>query len=183
MVGTCSCPAQEIGGIRILVMDKFVAKSSIALSSPTLADRMWSKLATCFNETSFSNMRVFVLGCGPVERVWFRDSLRQIGVKSISVEKSSVQLSPITSIAKSFTHVIVNLDAYESTEDAVDALLDFRKAAPDSVVIAVSSMVVGDDFGQERSAICDVTLRMPVTERRLRQGLTRGEANRLDALR
>jgi hypothetical protein len=164
-------------------MDKFVAKSSIALSSPTLADRMWSKLATCFNETSFSNMRVFVLGCGPVERVWFRDSLRQIGVKSISVEKSSVQLSPITSIAKSFTHVIVNLDAYESTEDAVDALLDFRKAAPDSVVIAVSSMVVGDDFGQERSAICDVTLRMPVTERRLRQGLTRGEANRLDALR
>lgn len=164
-------------------MTKLLAETAGISTSPTFVDRMWSELMVRFDESSFWNMRVLVVACDTVDRVSLRDSLRQIGVRIVAVAPNASQLCSVAEMGKSFTHVIVNLDAFESMEDAVEALLAFRKRAPDSVVIAVSSQVAGDDLGQERSAICDATLRFPVTERRLRQGLTRGQANRADSLR
>lgn len=164
-------------------MTKLLADTVGISAAPAFVDRMWSELKVRFEETSFWNMRVLVVACNTSDRMSLRDSLRQIGVRIVAMAPNASQLCSVAEMGKSFTHLIVNLDAYDTMEDAVDALLAFRKRSPDSVVIAVSSQVAGDDLGQERSAICDATLRMPVTERRLRQGLTRGQANRVETLR
>lgn len=64
------------------------------------------------------------------------------------------------------SHIVINLDDFASVVDAVDALLRFRKAQPECRVIAVSAFVGGDDFGFERRAMCDATLRWPLSRGR-----------------
>lgn len=152
------------------------------MSSPVV-DRIWSDMMVRLEETSFWNMRVLVVGCNMADRSMFRESLRHIGVRVVAIAPHATHLCAVADMGKSFTHIIVNLDAFGCMEDAVEALLKFRTLAPENIVIAVSSLVGGDDLGQERSAICDATLRLPVTERRLREGLSRGQANRFDAMR
>jgi hypothetical protein len=151
--------------------------------TPKVENQIWSDLSERFDQTSFWNMRILLVGCDGERRSWMRNSLRQIGVRVVAVAPNVTQLVCVADMSKSFTHVIVNLDGFNSMDDAVDALLDFRKRAPDVVVIAGSSQVAGDDFGMERSAICDVTLRIPATERRLRKSLLTGCENRLEAQR
>ena len=73
------------------------------------------------------------------------------------------------------THAIVNLDAFEAVEDAVDWLLNFRLTVPECIVVAVSSFVSGDDLGSERRAICDATLRWPISKHRFDAGLRAAE--------
>lgn len=145
--------------------------------------RLWAAMTARFDQASFSDIRVLVLGFETVERTWLRNSLRFIGVRVTATAPNVGQLAGVADMGLSFTHVIANLDGFESVEDAVDALLDFRQRAPQIVLIAVSSRVSGDDLGQERSAICDATLSLPLTERRLRRGLVEGRANNCEALR
>jgi hypothetical protein len=73
------------------------------------------------------------------------------------------------------THAIVNLDAFDAVEDAVDWLLRFRQTKPDCIVLAVSSFVLGDDLGSDRRAICDATLRWPISKSRFDAGLRAAE--------
>jgi hypothetical protein len=77
-----------------------------------------------------------------------------------------------------FDCAVVNHDAFEDTETAVDAYLSFRQQFPDKVVILVSNNVTGDDLGLERSAICDATLRLPLSPERFRSGIRAAVMNR-----
>lgn len=164
-------------------MSKSFAEPLGAMVLQESVERIWSRLTGYSDEANFRNARVLVLGCEAEERASLRDSLRQIGVKVVAVAASSTKLPNLAEMGKSFTHVIFNVDAQDSVDDAVTALMDFRRRLPDVVVIAVSFKVGADDHGQERNAICDTTLRLPVTERRLRLGMLRGMANRMDALK
>lgn len=131
-----------------------------------------------FDDQRFDGFRVLVLGFEQSERAWLRDGLRFIGVKATAIAPSVTQLKSVPAMGLAFTHIIINIDAYEGVEDAVEALTEFRIESPGTVVIAVSKKVADDDFGTERNAICDATLRLPLTERRLRRSMIDGRINR-----
>mgnify|MGYP007117149188 CR=1 FL=1 len=65
------------------------------------------------------------------------------------------------------SHVVVNIDAFGDTGEAVDCLMAFRQQRPTVRVVAVTRACTGDDFGSERQMICDATLRAPVSCNRL----------------
>lgn len=94
--------------------------------------RLWAAMTARFDQASFSDIRVLVLGFETVERTWLRNSLRFIGVRVTATAPNVGQLAGVADMGLSFTHVIANLDGFESVEDAVDALLDFRQRAPKS---------------------------------------------------
>jgi CheY-like chemotaxis protein len=141
--------------------------------------RIWAEWTARSDEISVGNMRVLCIGCDWDCRTW----LKHIGVHAVVIAPDVSQLLSLTQTGDDFSHVVLNLDAYESTEDAVEALLDFRARSRTIVVIALTALASSDDLGSERSAICDATLRLPLTGQRLEQGLIAGQANRLDALR
>jgi hypothetical protein len=68
-------------------------------------------------------------------------------------------------------YLFVNVDAFADVEDAVTALLAFRRARPEVIVIINSSSLLLDGLGTERQAICEVSLRAPVTFSRFKQGM------------
>jgi CheY-like chemotaxis protein len=160
-------------------MFRFHSNHDRLAAAPGVENRLWSEMTLRFDQGSYSDMRVLVLGFETDARVWLRNSLRLIGVRATATASNLAQLAMVADMKLSFTHVIVNLDGYEFMEDAVDALFDFRQRSKDVVVIAISAMVASDDLGLERRAICDATLRLPLTERRLRRGLVEGRANNL----
>jgi hypothetical protein len=143
---------------------------------------LWCKMNIKFDDQKFDGVRVLVLGFEQDERTWLRNGLRFIGVKATAIAPSVAQLKSVPAMGLAFTHVVINIDAYESVEDAVGALIEFRVQSPMTIVIAVSARVADDDFGTERNAICDVTLRLPLTERRLRRSLTEGRTNRMSSI-
>jgi hypothetical protein len=74
--------------------------------------------------------------------------------------------------------VLINHDAFEDSLTAVETYLSFRKRFPTKTVILVSTQIRGDDFGLDRAAICDATLRFPVSSERLRSGILAAVENR-----
>lgn len=64
--------------------------------------------------------------------------------------------------------LVVNADAFDLVE-IVDALISFRRRSPDLSVIILSAAFGGDEFQGERRAICDVSLRLPLSPRRIQR--------------
>lgn len=149
----------------------------------TPESRLWSDLNTRLDQGRWGDLRVLALGFDQDDIEWLRSCLRTIGVRHICAERTMGRLLDVSDVACPFSLVIVNLDGFQSLGAAVDALLAFRKRVPGVVVIAASSQVADDDLGSERDAICDVTLRLPLTELRLRHGLIAACANNLSSLR
>lgn len=142
-----------------------------------LERRLWRKLDIALDSAPTAGFRVVMAGF-PVElQGSIRGQLRDVGVLSTASMHSVHQLEDLAGMAGVFTHVLVNLDAFEDVESGVEALLELRSAAPGLAVVLFSSQVAGDDLGAERSAICDATLRLPVSPTRLRRGLTAASEN------
>jgi len=80
------------------------------------------------------------------------------------------------------TVLLVNVDTLGDVEDAVDELIAFRKQYPAVIVMMVSACVLGDDFGTYRQLICDATLRSPISQTRLENGLAAAMENNLHRL-
>jgi hypothetical protein len=165
----------EIPQVRL--RPKGLPKSLLAIEA-----ELWRKMKAKFDDQKFDGVRVLGLGFEQDERTSLRNGLRFIGVKATAIAPSVAQLKSVPAMGLAFTHVVVNIDAYESVEDAVAALIDFRIQSPITTVIAVSARVADDDFGTDRNAICDVTLRLPLTERRIRRSLIEGRTNRLSSV-
>lgn len=73
--------------------------------------------------------------------------------------------------AMAFHAALVDADFLGDDGAMIDFCLRLRRFAPDLPVIVVSSRVARSDFTAERKAICDVTLRSPVTAAALLRGL------------
>lgn len=140
-------------------------------------ERIELKTNQVFGENILANSRVLMLGFSAKTLADMRQILRRTGVVATASASNVRQLYDIPDTGLGFTHVIVNLDAFEDIDTAVDMLMDFRKRAHDVVVVACSEAVGGDDFGSERARICDATLKLPVTVSRLATGLTAASHN------
>lgn len=73
--------------------------------------------------------------------------------------------------------LIVNLEGFDTLENAVSALMVFRKAHPEVVIVLVSTAVAADDLSPERRMICDATLAAPLSFQRLVEGLLAAARN------
>lgn len=73
----------------------------------------------------------------------------------------------IAAIHETVSILVVNGDAIGDLFSTVDALRNFREIRPNMSVVLVSSKVSSDDLSDERKAICDATLRAPITMSRL----------------
>ena len=93
--------------------------------------------------------------------------LQQIGVPMTAIVGRARHLSELAELASFFDCVMIDFDA----------LLDFRRKSPGIAVMLLSSLVKDDDLSGERSAITDVTLRVPTTGDRLRGALSAATEN------
>jgi hypothetical protein len=77
--------------------------------------------------------------------------------------------------------LIVDLDGFGLSEGgtAADSLHDLRARMPEIVVIGVSTTVANNDFSTDRLALCDVTLRGPVSLAALELGMNEAAMNNL----
>jgi len=128
----------------------------------------------------FSDARVLLVGFPQKHLAGLRRDLRDLGVRATAAAPSVRQLPDVAGMGLAFSHVIVHFDAFEDVEAGVNALYDFRRSSPGMVVIACSEFVSGDDLGGERAAICDATLRLPVSTPRLRDGFAAASVNHHD---
>ena len=74
-------------------------------------------------------------------------------------------------------HVIIDLDAAGGITAAYPALRGFRDRHPDIPVILLSDEFSTDDFGTDRLALCDVSLRIPFSFATFSFALREAEVN------
>jgi hypothetical protein len=75
------------------------------------------------------------------------------------------------------SHLFIDLEAVGGIEDAYDSLRALRNSHPEIPVILVSSGFLTNDFSTERLAVCDVSLRGPVTFAALEFAMAQAETN------
>jgi CheY-like chemotaxis protein len=146
-------------------------------ATPDLASRLWAGAAERMAARGLADARVLLVGFPPEHLSSLRESLRNLGVHVTAAASRVLQLPNVAEMGLAFSHVLVNVDAYEDVESGVDALAEFRASAPELVVVMCSMLVGGDDLGSERTLICDATLRLPVSMPRLRDGLLTATRN------
>jgi hypothetical protein len=73
--------------------------------------------------------------------------------------------------------IVVNLDRFADVEMGIDRLMRFRRASPACFIVMATAGVASDDFGHHRRAICDSTLRLPLTASRLTEALEAAISN------
>lgn len=120
--------------------------------------------------TDMRGAHILLLGFDSEGTVDLRSYIRSYGA-FVSWSYEAAKLTEDPCGCGGFDTIIINLDAFEDLETGVEALLSFRSAYPAVGIVLVSSRVARDEFGGHRKAICDSTLRYPVTSDRLIESL------------
>lgn len=93
------------------------------------------------------------------------------GVEHCVYLSQIADLGKLTRLGSSLSHLVINIDIFESIEAAVNFQIGFRKANPAVQIFMISSCVARDDFGSHRTSVCDVTMRAPLSEGRFKAAL------------
>lgn len=144
-------------------------------------DRLWQTAADLQARNALSGARVALLGFDADDSAALRAVIREAGVVNRCNALPVGHLGHIGASGNLFSHVVVNLDAFEDLETAVTRMISYRQRCPQVGVILMSDLVSGDDFGSDRRPIADVTLRAPVTVDRMRRALRAASEARRDA--
>jgi hypothetical protein len=83
--------------------------------------------------------------------------------------------------ADKFDAVLLDADHIGAVESLVETGFDLRRAAPQLPIVILSSQVSCHDFSRERQAICDATLRRPLSRSAFFLGVSAAQSNRADA--
>lgn len=158
----------------ILSADEALARRMRRVSAFRKLDDVWSRAEKKMDHNPLSDLRVVLAGFDPVELATLRATLRRLGVRASAAFEGIDQLRDIVGVGAAFNTVMINLEAFQGLEQAIDALIEFREKSPGMAVVLVSSFVGQDDYGAERKAIADVTLRRPVSPERLKEALLTG---------
>lgn len=136
-----------------------------------LADRLFERSLQDRHEDLFASARVLVLGFDARDLLSLNRCLQDLGVVTRDTTSDTSQLEHIVTIQSRYSVIVINAEAFDDLGSAIDTLLPFRRQTAGLGVVLISSRVLRDDFGPERRAICDATLRSPITAHRLRQGI------------
>lgn len=143
----------------------------------SLEDRLWSEFTVRSDYADLSRARVLLLGFDGVLLSETRKMVRAAGVASCATCHNVVQLQGVADMQDAFSHLIINFDSFETSNEAVGALLEFRLRQKEFSIVLVSACVSDDDLGLERKSICDATLRAPLSQKRMRDGLIAASLN------
>jgi len=143
-------------------------------------ERLWEQTALRVMARTLQGSRALVMGFEVEELASIRRALRGFGIAPVASCPSATQIADVAKMHLDFDFLLIDFDAFPSVEDGVDALLEFRKRNRHAVVVLVSANVAADDLGTERRAICDATLRAPVTDERMRRGLLDALVNKAE---
>lgn len=156
------------------LIDAHFAAPDVFRAGPGLKPRQESA------DMDHGKLRVLVLGFSDRAAQIIADMLRTAQVGTCAISHRIDQLMDQAVRAGHFTHVLVNLEAFADLDDAVAQMLDFRASPGQSApaIILISADVGADDLDGDRRAICDATLRWPVSAARLQEGLAAAQANR-----
>lgn len=122
--------------------------------------------------------KAVLVGFQPEEQGRLTEELDNIGLRTVSVRLDECSLRNLSADSCSASLLFINFDAFDAIEDGVDQLMTLRAKNSNLVVVLCSASIRGDDLGNERSALCDVTLKLPLTKSRLRTGLRAALENR-----
>lgn len=154
--------------------------SEAEFSDSRLFDRLVRQAATRLENNPLHGSGFLVMGFTPESAATVREHLRDLGVACTGTCSDVRQLLDVAEMGTAFNGLVINIDAFGDVEDAIDRLLEFRVKAPKMIVVLVSGKVAADDFGPERRAIGDVTLRWPLGRQRLKQALHTGLRRAVD---
>jgi hypothetical protein len=99
------------------------------------------------------------------------DWLRGRGAQLAPMPIRSLPLEWFDRYASSFDAALIDADFLGDEGAMIDFGLRLRRFAPDLPIIVISSRVAQSDYSTERMAICDVTLRAPLTATALIEAL------------
>jgi hypothetical protein len=152
------------------------ARSDAAAKPMASDDQLWHELERRLSAGRGSIQRLLFVGFAAKELGSLLDACRRLDP---DLEVSSDHLAVLRASDRGpWDCMVINHDAFEDPQTAVDDYLALRKRFPDRIVILISSEVGGDDLGLDRAAICDATLQFPVSLERLRLGLRAAAENR-----
>ena len=135
----------------------------------TLEQRLWKRDEA--EQAKMGGTKIFacLVGFSDPNLTTLVKLLRDVGVQRTSLFTDISQVYEVVkwptnsnSNRQSFSHVFINLDSFRSLESGIDLLLDFRKIYRSARIILTSAHSVSDDFGDEKSSICDITLSLPM---------------------
>jgi hypothetical protein len=69
------------------------------------------------------------------------------------------------------TILVVGIDLFHDMNEAMDALMPFRRQHPELVIVIASRVLSAHDFSCERAVIADASLRLPISGPQLALGL------------
>lgn len=151
-------------------------------SDASLQDRLLNDFAVHMQRNALTDARVLFVGFGSSTLRQLRPDVRAMGAQIAASTPAARKLHDVVGLRVRFDFLVINFDDFEDTETGVDSLLELRERRADMAILLVSGAVSGDDLGNERRAICDATLRAPVTRPRLKSGLLAAALNRLESL-
>ena len=93
-------------------------------------------------------------------------------VAAVAASADTANWSEITSLLRRAEVIFVDADFMGDVGETIDLCLQMRNYSSNSILILISSEVRGHDLTAERSAICDATLKTPLTERAIQAGVS-----------
>ena len=105
--------------------------------------------------------------------------LRGMGHRVIPAEGFGLAIGELLANRRAFGMLILDIDGFGGPELVVARLADLRQRHPSLPVVVISAEVQFNDFTAERLAICDVTLRAPVSAPALELALAEAAVNNL----
>lgn len=116
---------------------------------------------------SLRGQSLLQLGFSRDDGALISETLQGLGARNVARSEQVYPLGLGKPGALRYDGLVVNLDRFADVDMGVERLMRFRRAAPSCFIVMASAGVAQDDFGHHRRAICDSTLRLPLTATRL----------------
>ena len=145
-----------------------------------LEDRLMSKVARIEASASISDYEILLIGFEGHSLGKIREICTFADVKITASVGNSAHLSKAASLKHLFTHIIVNTEAFGSSNDAIREILKVRSELVDIALLIVSPSTLTDDYGSERDMLCDGTFGANLTPGRMKIGLVKSALKVVD---
>lgn len=147
------------------------------------SELLMSKLLSMYSNFDERNFligaRIVIFGFDELSGKEIFKTLRSAGAHVFCERGDVSEIHNMAKRADLFSHVIVNLDAIEDLGSTISSLLIFRSTWHGVITVLITESVRADDLGSERIDLCDATLRGPVSEKRLIDGLVAAAKNHI----
>lgn len=159
-----------VGGIRV--------GSRAQAVQPVRLDAVRDRSATLFHADGFQGKTVLIVDPQRAQRD-VAACLAGNRLQTRSVVDVAVAAEIVAGGAREIGLIVVDIDSCGGISKVIPELIAFRRMSPGTPVILISAESEADDFSTIRLALCDVTLRGPVSVARLDQALADAQINNL----